>query len=441
MKYWIALATCGSLAVAGGGLRAQTTNADHPGDQHLIRVQDLPRPHATPSVDNPPTVVPRRKNALPEVPPGFSVNLFATGLNGTNCPRLMTVAPNGDLFVAESGTSRILVLRDRHGKGKADLVKVFASRGQGLYLPFGMAFSGNWLYVADTDRIIRYAYQPGQLTAKSAPELIVDGLPGGGYHQHWTRDILVDPVRNKLYLTVGSQTNDSEEAPIRAAIDEYNLDGTGYRRYAYGLRNPVGLAVNPVTGSLWCTCNERDEFGDDLMPDYFTAVQDGGFYGWPYYYIGPNRDPNHAGQHPELQNLSIVPDVLFQAHSASLGCAFYNGTQFPEEYRGDAFVAFHGSWNRSVRTGYKVVRVRFANGQPVGGYEDFMTGFMTDPTSQKVWGRPVGVTVAADGSLLVSDDGGHCIWRVSYTQAQAGARAQPRQRLSGVGPAPRTPLP
>lgn len=401
------------LAAAAGTAFAQASR-DVPGTRHIIRVEDLPPPNRTPSVDNKSMVVPRPKDALPQVPKGFTVNVFAEELGGENSPRLMALAPNGDILVADSGGSRVLVLRDKNGDGTADERYVFADRSQGLDLPFGLAFHDRWLYIASTNQVARFAYRPGQIKADGPGEVVIRDIPGRGYNQHWTRDIAFSPDGKKLYLTVGSETNVGEEGPMRAAIHTYNPDGTGYQRLAWGIRNPVGLAFNPTTRALWCTCNERDELGDDLVPDYFTSVKAGGFYGWPYFYLGKHPDPRFAGKGEALANQITVPDVLLQAHSAALGCAFYTGKRFPREYRGDAFLAFHGSWNRALRTGYKVVRVRFQNGKPVGGYEEFLTGFMEDAREKGVWGRPVGVLVAKDGALLVSDDAGHRIWRVSY---------------------------
>jgi glucose/arabinose dehydrogenase len=403
-----------------GAMAIAPQQPDLPGRKHLIRPGDLPQPYHTQAVDNPPVLVPRPAGARPQVPAGFQVGVFAEQLGGGNSPRLMAVAPNGDVFVALSGDSAIAVLRDADGDGVVERRSVFATAAQGLYLPFGMAFFRDWLYVANTNGVGRFRYRAGQLQAEGRLEPVVPTLPGLGYNQHWTRDLIFSPDGRKMYVTVGSETNLGEEEERRAAILEFNPDGSGYRRYAFGIRNPVGVAFNPVTRQLWCTCNERDGLGDDLVPDYFTAVREGGFYGWPYSYIGRNLEPRMGGAGLDLARNAIVPDVLFASHSAALGCAFYTGTQFPEEYRNDAFVAFHGSWNRSLRTGYKVVRVPFKNGRPAGGYEDFMTGFLPDPAGRAVWGRLVGVTVARDGSLLVSDDGGHRIWRVSYRRQEGG---------------------
>jgi glucose/arabinose dehydrogenase len=277
-----------------------------------------------------------------------------------------------------------------------------------------MAFWKDYLYVANTDSVVRFKYKAGQTKAEGEPEKIAD-LPGKGYRQHWTRNITFSPDGSKMYVSVGSESNvNVEPDPRRAAISEYNPDGTGHRIFAGGLRNPVGLAFYPGTRALWTTVNERDGLGDDLVPDYLTSVKEGGFYGWPYSYIGQNRDPRRTENRQDLVSRAIVPDVLIQAHSAALGLVFYQGGMFPDEYRGDALVALRGSWNRSKRTGYKIIRVRFRDGKPVGGYEDFLTGWAPDEDSREVWGRPVGLLVMRDGSLLITDDGANKIWRVSY---------------------------
>jgi glucose/arabinose dehydrogenase len=401
------------LTLAAGSL---VRGADEPGKTYLIRPEELPPPFDTPSANNFPRLVARPAGAELKVPAGFQVDLFYDGqLGGNNSPRMMTLAPNGDVFVVDSGGNQIYVLRDADGDGKAEGRFTFAARAQGLNLPFGMAFHGNYLYVANTNQVIRFPYTAGQTEATGPAEVVIPDLPGLGYNQHWTRNILFSPDGQKLYVSVGSQSNLGVEGEKRAAILEYNPDGTGYRRFASGLRNPVGLVFNPVTGELWTAVNERDGLGDQLVPDFFTSVKEGGFYGWPYSYIGKNLDPRMNGRGEDLVASAIIPDVLFEAHSASLGATFYTGSMFPSEYRNDAFVAFHGSWNRSLRTGYKVVRVRFRDGKPAGGYEDFLTGFLLDEGNRDVWGRPVSVLVARDGALLVSDDGGHRVWRVSYS--------------------------
>ena len=392
---------------------------DAPGVRRRITTADLPQPYDTKSVDNGPRLVARPEGAWPKAPNGFKVEEFASGLQN---PRLIRTAPNGDLFIAESRAGQVRVLRARAGAGKAEVNEVFAA---GLTRPFGIAFypSGpnpQYVYVANTGSVVRFAYRNGDLKARGAAETIVADVPGGGQLRgggHWTRDIAFSKDGKKMFVSVGSLTNvwekpdDKEER--RADILEFNPDGTGERIYAWGIRNAVGIAVHPRTGELWASVNERDGLGDDLVPDYITRVREGGFYGWPWYYIGPNQDPRHPGARPELRDKVLVPEVLLQSHSASLQMEFYTGTQFPSEYRGDAFAAEHGSWNRARRTGYKVIRVPVrADGAPTGEYEDFLVGFVTP--AGDVWGRPVGVTVGGDGALFVTDDGSNTVWRVSY---------------------------
>jgi glucose/arabinose dehydrogenase len=284
----------------------------------------------------------------------------------------------------------------------------------------------HYLYVANTNSVIRFSYRNGDTRARSAPEKVVPILPAGGKLKgggHWTRNLAFSRDGAKMYVSVGSFTNVWEEREVneagRAAIHEYNPDGTGHRFYATGIRNPVGLAIHPQTGELWTAVNERDGLGDHLPFDYVTRVQEGGFYGWPWYYLGQNQDPRHPGEEPQLRTKTLTPEVLLQAHSAALNLTFYTGSQFPAEYRNDAFLALHGSWNRARRTGYKLVRLRLQDGKPTGEYEDFMTGFVTPDAN--VWGRPVGVTVNKEGVLLVTDDAGGCVWRITYT-----GKTQPR---------------
>ncbi|HEY6049634.1 MAG TPA: sorbosone dehydrogenase family protein [Thermoanaerobaculia bacterium] len=399
-----------------GALGDWTTDA--PGVRRRIRAADLPAPYSTRSANNGPSVVRRPGNAWPKAPEGFLVEEFQTGLDE---PRLIRTAPNGDLFVAESRPGRVRVLRAKDGAGKAEVNEVFAS---GLDRPFGIAFyppgpSPQFVYVAETGRVVRFAYQSGDLRARSKPEVIVPDIPSGGLLRgggHWTRDVAFSNDGRRMFVSVGSRSNDAERGMSgeerRADILEYQPDGKGFRIFASGIRNAVGIAVQPGTGELWASVNERDDLGDDLVPDYVTRVKDGGFYGWPWFYIGANQDPRHPGAHPELREKVLVPDVLIQSHSASLGLAFYAGKQFPKEYAGEVFAAEHGSWNRAKRTGYKVIRVPLAGGAPTGEYEDFLTGFVTP--AGDVWGRPVGVAVARDGALFVSDDGGDVVWKVSY---------------------------
>ena len=389
-----------------------------PGTFHRITPADLPRPYETASVRNGPRLVPRPAGAWPQALPGFKVELYASELEN---PRLIRTAPNGDLFVAESRPGRIKVFRGITKDGKPEKVEIFAA---GLRQPFGIAFyplgpNPKYVYVANTDSVVRFPYENGDLEARG-PQQVISNLPAGGRLYgggHWTRDIAFSLDGKKMYVSVGSfsNVNDADNNPAeyhRANILEANPDGAGLRVYAWGLRNAVGIAVHPQTGELWASVNERDELGDNLPPDYITHVQDGGFYGWPWYYIGGNQDPRHEGKHPELKNKVLVPDVLIQPHNASLEMTFYEGRQFPSQYRGHIFAAEHGSWNRALRTGYEVIRVPLKNGRATGEYEDFLGGFVT-PDGQ-VWGRPVGVAVAQDGSLMVTDDGSDSIWRVRY---------------------------
>lgn len=394
---------------------------DAPGRRRKLTPADMPPPFATPSVDNGPNLVPRPEGAMPRVPDGFRVELFAFGL--TN-PRMARTAPNGDLFVVESSANRVRVLRDADGDGKPEVVEIFA---QDLKQPFGVAFypPGNdpkWVYVANTDSVVRFPYAAGDVKARGPAELLVDDIAGGGRLRgggHWTRDIAFSNDGARMFVSVGSRSNvsDDEAEARRARIFELTPEGKNERIYATGIRNPVGLAVHPETGDLWTSVNERDELGDHLVPDYVTRVRDGGFYGWPWFYIGGNQDPRHAGKRPELRDKVIVPDVLIQSHSASLGMTFYTGQQFPAEYRMQAFAAEHGSWNRARRTGYKVITTPMKNGVPTGEYVDFMTGFVTPEGD--VWGRPVAVSQGKDGSLFVTDDGGNCVWKVVYPGTSA----------------------
>jgi glucose/arabinose dehydrogenase len=404
-------------------LKGQGANGDWttdaPGVRRLISPADIPAPYHSQSIDNGPKIVARPEGAWPKAPDGFKVDHFASGLQG---PREITTAPNGDIFVTESGPARVKVLRDTNGDGKADSTTVFVD---GLERPFGLAFyplgrNPSHLYVANTGSVVRFPYKNGDTTASRPREVIVPDLPGGGQLRgggHWTRDVAFTRDGKKMLVSVGSRSNVHEDPNVdetrRASILEYNPDGTGYQLFANGIRNPVSIAIHPQTGDVWASVNERDGIGDDLPPEYITRVKRGGFYGWPWFYIGGNWDPRHSGKQPELKDKVIVPDVLIQSHSASLGMLFYTGSQFPKEYHNDGFAAEHGSWNRAKRTGYKVIRILLKNGKPTGEYEDFLVGFVTPDGN--VYGRPVGVTVASDGALLVSDDASGTIWRVSYT--------------------------
>jgi glucose/arabinose dehydrogenase len=407
---------------------------EKPGVFRKITVADLPAPYATHSVTNPPSrIVPRPADAWPQVPQGFAVQLYASG--SFLEPRLIRTAPNGDVFLADSSAGEIKVLHGLTKDGKAESVTVFA---HGLNRPFGIAFyppgdDPQYVYVGNTDSVVRFPYHRGDLEARSGQQIVVPSLPSGaevvGGGGHWTRDVVFSRDGRKMYVSVGSRSNvdDTDNNPSevhRADVLEFNADGSALRVYAWGLRNCVGEAIQPETGALWCSTNERDELGDNLPPDFITHVQDGGFYGWPWFYIGGHWDPRLNGKHPELKDKVLVPDVLLQPHLASLEMTFYEGTQFPEEYRGDIFAAEHGSWNKALRAGYELIRVPLEGGKSHGSYEDFMTGFVT-PDGQ-VWGRPVGVTVMRDGSLLVSDDGSRSVWRISYrASTPRGASSAP----------------
>ena len=374
-----------------------------------IKVSDLPPPEVLTGPRNQSKVIPRPDGAELILPPGFRVSVFAE--DDLKQPRHLTLAPNGDIFVSEPQGNRISILRDANNDGRVEQRFVFAT---GLNRPFGMAFWRDYLYVGNTNGLVRFAYKPGQTKAEGEPEKIADLPSGPG---HWTRNVIFNAAGTKMYVAVGSASNvNAGEPEIRAAISEFNPDGTGHRIYASGTRNPVGLAFNPTTRQLWAAVEERDLIGDDLVPEYVTAIKEGAFYGWPYGYIGQHEDPRRKGEKPDLIAKAVVPDVLIQAHSAVLGMLFYDGKMFPEEYRGDAFVALHGSWNRTNRTGYKIIRIKLKGGKPVGGYDDFLTGWMLGEDKPEVWGRPVDLLVLKDGSMLVTDDGGNKIWRVTYSK-------------------------
>jgi len=406
-----ALAALLGFSVPSARSQADGDYFDPVGKRYVFSAETLPAPDPRPAM-NFPQVVARPAGARLHLPKGFSIDVFAGG--GFRNPRNLQVAPNGDFFVVDSGARSLIVLRDADGDGRAETREVFA---EGLNRPFGVAFREGYVYVGNTDAIVRFGYRPGQTRAQGPPQTVVANLPAGGQNNHWTRNLLFSPDSTRLMISVGSASNIGEEPEFRAAILTCDAEGRGLRVFAGGLRNPVGLAWHPRTGALWTAVNERDLLGDDLVPDYVTSVKEGGFYGWPYFYIGANYDERMRGRGRELGDKVLIPDVLVESHSAALGLAFYTGTMFPEEYRGDLFVAFHGSWNRTRRTGYKIVRVGMnEDGSPVGGYENFVTGWLPEPASPTVWGRPVMVTVAPDGALLVVDDGGNLIWRVSYAR-------------------------
>jgi len=402
------------------------------------KLAPLPQPFATPSAANFPKVVGWPVKDTPHVPDGFIIDALVSDIES---PRWLYVLPNGDVLVAQSRTSKspkddpqlaqalteagslgtspnqITLLRDANKDGRFETRQVFIAA---LNQPFGMALEKGYLYVANTDSVVRFPYEDGATSIDVRGEKVVD-LPAGGYNNHWTRNILFSPAGDKLYITVGSQTNVDEEGidamdPRRAAILECNPDGSGLRVFASGLRNPNGMDWAPTTGALWTVVNERDALGDDVPPDFLTSVRDGGFYGWPYAYFGI-EDPRHKGKRPELVAEALIPDIAVGAHTASLGFLFYKGTSFPARYRNGAFVAQHGSWNRSKLSGYRVAFVPFSGGstRPV---EDFVTGFIASEERREVYGRPVGLAILPGGSLAIADDAGNRIWRVRSTGTQ-----------------------
>lgn len=428
-----------ALPEMAGGTDPNDWQRQAPGAQHHFKVPALPKPFETKSAGNGPQVVAAPTNATLAVPPGFTVKLFAKGLRN---PRLVRTAPNGDIFIAETAQGRIRVMRTADGADAPTENQIFA---EGLKGPFGISFyppgdNPEWVYVANRNSVVRFRYHSGDLKTGSEPEVIVAKLAEttGG---HSTRDVVFSKDGKRMFISVGSGSNVAEglekKTPEEAKAWEAE-HGVGaawgseehraqilvtdpeahqpLRAYATGVRNGVTMAINPVTGDLWVSTNERDGLGDGLVPDYVTRVKEGGYYGWPWFYMGNNEDPRHAGARPDLASKAIVPDVLEAPHSASLEMTFYTATSgssvFPADYRGDAFVALHGSWNRNVRTGYKIIRVLLKNGVPNGQYDDFLTGFVVN--NHDVWGRPVGVTVAHDGALLITEDGNGTMWRVAY---------------------------
>lgn len=416
----------GMKSGASAAAKSQGSSADWskqaPGDSYLVSAADLPQPGATESSTNRSKLVPKPADASLQVPAGFKVEQIVSGLENA---RQIVTAPNGDLFLSESDPGRIRVLR-LGSDGKLAVNQEFAS---GLAMPYGIAFyppgpNPSYIYVGNTNSVVRFPYKNGDVKASGAAEKIAD-LPGGSKYGggHWTRNLAFSKDGKKLYVAVGSKANISDNADEkeRAGVLEFNPDGSGRRVYASGLRNPSGLAVNPTTGQVWVSVNERDLLGDNLVPDYVTHIVDGGFYGWPWYYIGPNVD-SRVAEKPELKSKVVVPDVLLQSHSAPLSVAFYNGSMFPRQYREGAFVTSHGSWNRANRTGNKIIFIPTSKGKATGKYMDFVTGFVVN--NSDVWGRPVGVTVARDGSLIFTDDGSNSVWRVTYQGNKEQARAQ-----------------
>ena len=413
---------------------------DVPGRVHRVNVATLPAPFDSGSATNFPKVVDRPADAKLQVPEGFKVEVFASDQKGA---RAMRLAPNGDIFLTETAVGAVKVLRPSADGATAASVETFAT---GLNLPFGMAFypakNPKWLYVAETNRVVRYPYKVGDQKASALPEIVVPELSPVGTGGHFTRDLVFSPDGKRMFVSVGSGSNvaenmakkspaeiktweaanglgatwDTEEKRADVLVFEVGKNKPG-KVFATGIRNCAGLTMQPATGTLWCTTNERDMLGDDLVPDYSTRVLPGHFYGWPWYYMGKYEDPRLKGDRPDLAGKATVPDVPYQAHSAALNLVFYTATSgssaFPKEYVGDGFAVMHGSWNRAFRTGHKIVRVRMKNGMPTGEYDDFLVGFIADDGN--AWARPVGAVVASDGSLLMSEDGNNTIYRISYT--------------------------
>jgi glucose/arabinose dehydrogenase len=371
----------------------------------------LPPPFATPSADNRPRVVDRPEGSRLQVPAGFSVAEYATGLD---IPRYMIYGPSGELLITESaqnGSGAVTILFDKNHTNKVDSQKKLIT---GLSRPYGLAWWHEYLYVGEPTSIKRYKYDAKTMTAGPGEEIVkLPGMGGG----HWTRALVFDPKGEKLYVGVGSSSNVSPgDPPERAAINRYNPDGSGHEIYASGTRNPTSIHFYPGTNTLWASVQERDELGDDLVPDYFTHIQEGGFYGWPYAYFGPHEDPRRKGERPDLVSKTITPDLALGSHVAVIDWTFYTGSMFPKEYQGGAFLAFHGSWNRAHRVGQSLAFVAIKDGKPVGPPREILTGWMISPDKREVWGRPTGVFQMKDGSLLVSDDGGNKVWRISYNK-------------------------
>lgn len=396
------------LAIPAAARAADPAPDQPPGQRYSIQPDQLPRPYATQSAGNGADKVDRPESPPFRAPEGFHVNLFADGFD---YPRWMTVAPNGDVFLTESDEGRVRLLRDADGDGRAELSTVYAD---GFDRPHGLAIQGSYLYVVDVRRVWRLPWKAADTKPGGKAEPVTARGALGSGDGHWTRNILFSRDGRQFFVTIGSTENLAEDRSPHATVQSFAADGSGQRTFAAGLRNPVGIALYPGTDDVYVVVNERDGLGDRLVPDYLTRLTSDGFYGWPYAYIGQHPQPDFV-QRPDMVAKTLVPDLLFESHSAPLGLVFYEGKQFPAEYRGDAFVALHGSWNTSKPTGYKIVRVPFKDGRPAGGYENFLTGFWIAGTkTAEVWGRPAGLAVAADGSLLIADDVSNAVWRVSY---------------------------
>ena len=402
--------------------------------------KQLPEPYATKSVSNYSNVIGWEDGETPIAPEGFKVTKYADGFEN---PRWMYVTPNGDVLVAESNSNYgipkqigatiigaggsntlkksadvITLLRDTNKDGFPDIRETLLTKNEGLNQPFGMLVIGDWLYVANTDAVLRFPYQAGQTKITAMGEKVAD-LPAGEVNQHWTRNIIANEDNSKIYIAVGSGDNIGEKGMehevMKANILVMNADGSNMEVYASGLRNPVGMDWEPTKKTLWTTVNERDELGDNLVPDYLTSVQEGGYYGWPYSYWGNHFDPRVPIPPNVRLKEAIVPEVDLGSHTASLGLVFYTADAFPKKYKNGAFVVQHGSWNRDILAGYRVVFIPFKDGKPSGDPEDFLTGFIVDPNKDEVRGRPVGAVIMPDGSMLITDDTTHHIWRIAYT--------------------------
>ena len=428
MKLIYLTLTLNLIIIQGCSLKANNSTLVSPQPHHLstavlanqihrLSTQELPPPFSSESASRSPQILPIPENATLKVPLGFKVSIFAENLDA---PRWLGLTPTGEVLVTETRQNRIRLLKDTNQDGIADQYTTFAQSENGLDIPFGMAFTEKNFFVGNHSAVLKFPYQKGQESLTSKGEKIVN-LPGGGYRQHWTRNLLVSPDGKQLYISIGSRTNVDIEPLPRASVQVMNLDNYQIKTFAHGLRNPVGLDWHPISKELYTTVNERDGLGDDLVPDYLTRIRQGEFYGWPFAYLKPQLlDPrqvvNNKSSNPSLAAQTKTPDVLFQAHSAALGLQFYDGKSFPSKYKNGAFVTFRGSWNRREGTGYKVVFVPFGkNHRPLGYYEDFLTGFLTDPAIPATWGRPVGLLMLPDGSLLITEEMNGRIYRVQFS--------------------------
>jgi glucose/arabinose dehydrogenase len=415
-----ALACLSVLPLAPRSPAQEITTRDMSPQRHYLTADRLPSPNEKESVTNRPKTAKTPASPVLNAPAGFRVNVFA---NEVPSARWLALTPSGDVLVTQKRGNDITWLRDKNGDGVADERKHFGGEKNGLNLPFGIAFHDDAVFIANTDAVLRFPFRRGQ-EALEGKGVKIYSLPGGGYNQHWTRNVIISPDRQRLFVTVGSESNVDVEPAPRASVLVMNLDGSEARVFASGTRNPIGLAFHPQSKELHVVVNERDRLGDNLVPDYFTRLQDGGFYGWPFAYLRPDLlDPRHVkggrSTNPELAARTLTPDILLEAHCAAIGLTFYTGNVFPERYRRGAYIALHGSWNRSEASGYKIVFVPFnSQHRPEGYYEDFVTGFVLDAREPTVWGRPTGIMELSDGSLLFSDDENNRVFRVAHAAAR-----------------------